>query len=390
MKISKTLYDKNNFHFSKVVENVYQHFPAVIIDNGSGFIKTGISGNDEPNFLFPSVVGSLKNLNTEVNYVGEESYSKLDILSLKYPIERGLIKNWDDMEKIWNYAFHNELKLQSDMYPVLLTETSLNSKQNREKTTEIMFETFHVPSMYLAMDAVLSLYALGRTTGVILDSGYGVTQAVPIVDGYAYANPISRLNLAGEDLTKYLVELLSERDHLLTTAAETAIVTDIKENLCYVSLDYHEEIEKFHSNGSPFNGYELPDGRVITVGNELFKCPEALFQPSLILSKYKTGVHQLVNNSILKCDAAIRNSLYNNIVLTGGTTMINGFANRLTKELTLMSSNASIKITSDSALSYSAWKGGSVVASLSSFQNMWVTKKEYEEKGSKIVHEKCL
>ena len=324
------------------------------------------------------------------NYVGEESYSKLDILSLKYPIERGLITNWDDMEKIWNYTFHNELKLQSDMYPVLLTETSLNPKANREKTAEIMFETFHTPSMYLAMDAVLSLYASGRTTGVILDSGYGVTQAVPIVDGYAYSNPISRLNIAGEDLTQYLVKLLLDRGYSFTTAAEKSIVTDIKENLCYVPLDYQDEIEKFHSKGSPYNSYELPDGQVITISNELFKCPEALFQPSLFMSKTHNGVHDLVNNSILKCDVAIQGSLYDNIVLSGGTTMINGFASRLAKELIVKASISSINVISDSELCHHAWKGGSTVTSLSSFQSMWVSKKEYYENGSKIVHEKCL
>lgn len=192
------------------------------------------------------------------------------MLNLKYPIEHGIVTNWDDMEKLWYYIFTDELRAAPEEHPVLLTEAPVNPKANREKTCQIMFETFEVPAFYLAISAVLSLYASGRPTGIVLDSGDGFTHAVPIYEGFALPHAILRLDLAGCDLTDFLVKSFVERGHSLVTDTEREIVRDIKERHCYVALDFEQELQTFAHSPALERKYELPDGQVITVGEERY------------------------------------------------------------------------------------------------------------------------
>ncbi|KAL0229746.1 hypothetical protein PCE1_003312 [Barthelona sp. PCE] len=370
----------------------------VVIDNGTGMCKAGFAGEDYPRAVFPAVVGvphsassSMLGYGKKASYVGEDALSKKGILTLNYPIEHGIVTNWDYMEQIWHHCFFTQLCCDPSERPVLLTEAPRNPRSNRERMVSVMFDSFEVPATYVKVQAVLSLYASGRTIGVVLDSGDGVTHTIPIYEGFCLNHAIDHLRLAGRDLTHWLSRLLEDQGLFLRSSSELEVVRDMKESLCYVALDYQEEMQKAANSNSIMKRFELPDGNVIDLGTERFRCPEALFQPSFVGKQEALGAHEMVYKSIMKCDINVRAELYNSIVLSGGSTLFPGLDARVERSVAALAPAAmKIKVFAPEERRYSVWLGGSVVSHLNSFNSMWITREEYEESGASIVHRKCF
>nr|ABO26621.1 actin [Haliotis discus discus] len=367
----------------------------VVIDNGSGMCKAGFAGDDAPRCVISSLTGKPKYEAYMVGlrrdqYVGDEAQTKRGVLSMAYPIHNGIVTNWDDMERIWNHVYFRELRAHPMDQPVLMTEPPLNPKRNREKMTEILFEKFSVPGFYVSIQAVLSLYASGRGSGILLDCGDGVTHTVPIYEGYALPHAIRRMNLAGHHITSYLRRILHERGYDFTSTAEFEIVRDMKEKLCYVPMDFKAEMKAAEESSPLEKDYELPDGNVVTLGNERFRAPECLFKPS-ILAMESRGIHEMMFKTLKKCDIDVRKDMCVNFILSGGSTMFPGITERLTKELIkLVPKTMKVRVVAPPERKFNVWIGGSILASLSTFQKMWITKQEYDEIGPTIVHRKCL
>ncbi|KAG0302684.1 Actin-2, partial [Dissophora globulifera] len=352
-------------------EDVLTNQP-VVIDNGSGVIKAGFAGEDQPKCFFPTFVGRPKHVRIMAGavegdvFIGKKAQELRGLLRVKYPIEHGIVQDWDDMEKIWQHIYTDELKTMSEEHPVLLTEAPLNPMRNREMAAQIFFETFNVPALFTSIQAVLSLYSSGRTTGVVLDSGDGVTHSVPVYEGFAIPHAIQRVDIAGRDVTEHLQLLLRKAGYHFHTTAEKEVVRIIKEKTCYLPLyPAKEEKDAAEKKDEPFM---LPDGNTIKLGTERFRAPEILFNPELIGQEY-AGIHQVVVDSISRSDMDLRKSLYTNIVLSGGSTLCKGFGDRLLQEVKKLAvKEIKIKISAPPERKYSTWIGGSILASLSTFK----------------------
>lgn len=371
----------------------------IVIDNGSGVVKAGYGGDDHPCSVFSSIIAKPKTQQIMVGgnggsegeyFIGDEAQQKRGVCKVNYPIEHGIIQDWDDMKKIWQHTFSNELRDTPSEHPVLLTEAPLNPKTNREQMCKIMFEEYEVPAMYIQIQAVLSLYAAGRTTGIVVDSGDGVTHTVPIFEGYQIPHAIDKIMLAGRDMTTWMVKILKDSGYNYDTSAEREIVRDMKEKMCYVAEDYEAELKKAESGSELQKQYTLPDGNICEFAVQRFKTPEYLFNPALNGKEFG-GVHKLTYNSIMNCDLDVRKDLYANIILSGGTTMFDGFGERLYKEMKeLAPGTIKVKVIASPDRKYMVWKGGSTLSSLSTFSSMWITKADFEEFGETVVHRKCF
>ncbi|MHA1668601.1 MAG: actin, cytoplasmic 2 [Candidatus Heimdallarchaeaceae archaeon] len=373
------------------------HTNPLILDNGTGFTKNGFAGEDQPRSVFPTVIGYPKHpvVMPDVEgwvrefYIGEEAMNLRGLLRLVYPIEHGQVQDWQAMESIWHYTFYNDLRLNPNEHPIMLTEPPLNDNKNKEKMAELMFETFNVPALYISMQAILSLYASGRTTGLVVDAGDGVIHIVPVYEGFAISHAIHRTDIGGRDITDYLRRLLRQRGYSLSSSAEREIVRDIKERLCYIALDPEKELKLAEKISGTEKNYTLPDGDTLTVGAERFMAPELLFNPGVIGSE-EAPLDELIYQMVQRCDVDLRRELFSNIVLSGGSTMFPGLKERLHKELTeLVPETIEVRIISPPERRYSVWIGGSILGSLKTFKKLWVTRKEYREIGSTAVY-RCI
>ncbi|KAJ6437223.1 actin-1 [Purpureocillium lavendulum] len=373
------------------------HNAPIVLDNGSGTIRAGFAGDDLPKCFFPSWVGRPKHLRVLAGalegdvFIGQKAATELrGLLKIHYPLEHGIVTDWDDMERIWEYVYGEGLKTLSEEHPVLLTEPPLNPRSNRDTAAQILFETFNVPALHTSIQAVLSLYASGRTTGIVLDSGDGVSHAVPVYEGFAMPSSIRRIDVAGRDVTEYLQTLLRKSGYVFHTSAEKEVVRLIKESVSYVAHDPRKEERDWlgvKPSESKYAEYVLPDGHRLKIGPERFRAPEILFDPEIIGLEYQ-GVHQIVVDAINRTDLDLRKSLYSNIVLSGGSTLTKGFGDRLLTELQKLAvKDMRIKIFAPPERKYSTWIGGSILAGLSTFRKMWVSIDDWHENPD-IIHTK--
>ncbi|XP_029451321.1 uncharacterized protein LOC115087836 isoform X12 [Rhinatrema bivittatum] len=321
--------------------------------------------------------------NTENIYIGHEAQHIKSVLNIKNPVTHGIVTDWDDLEKIWHYTFYDQLHADPEQHPVMLTETAMNP-ESRAHMVQIMFEAFSVPFAYIAVQAVLALYSTGRTSGVVFDSGDDVSYSVPVYEGYSLPHAIQRLNLAGCDLTNYLQKLL-QKNGCLFRAPTQEIAREMKEKCCYVAQDAETELpSEVH--------YNLPDGQSITLSTERFRAPEVLFKQELI-GKDQDGVHESLCRSLLLTDVDLRKTFAENLVLSGGNTLLTGLPLRLQKEIcSLVPVNLrdSVSVTSVPDQDFAVWNGGAALVSSPAFHTAWISKQEYDEFGPDIVYKRCF
>ncbi|XP_052076647.1 actin-3-like [Mytilus californianus] len=360
---------------------------AVVIDNGSYKIKAGFAGDDCHRSVFSTVVGRPGRPAYQVSgsdhkefYVGDEAQHRRSVLNLNYPIEHGIITNWDDMEKIWQHCFDDELRVDPAEHPIIMTEPPLNPKTQKERTVQVMFEKFNTAGFFLALSSKLALYASGRGSGITVDVGDGVSYAMTIYEGHCIMPATRRLDFGGRDLTLNLQKLLHEKGYDFVNNSELEVVREMKEKLCYVALDCDQEV-----GNVPDEKFELPDGNTITIGKERFMCPEALFGP--IPGVGSGGIVDLLQSNLDATDVDCKKDLLCNVILSGATTMFPGFPERIRKGIeSFVPKTMKVKVMANPERKSSVWIGGSILGSLSTFQTYWITKQEYEEYGPTIVH----
>ncbi|XP_011307077.1 actin-related protein 2 isoform X2 [Fopius arisanus] len=385
---------------------------VIVCDNGTGFVKCGYAGANFPAHIFPSIVGRpiiravnkigdidvKQELCVRALMVGDEASKLRSLLEISYPMQNGIVRNWTDMCHVWDYTFGPEkMNINPRECKILLTEPPMNPKKNRETMIKIMFEKYQFAGVYIAMQAVLTLYAQGLISGVVVDSGDGVTHICPVYEEYALPHLTRRLDIAGRDITMYLIKLLLLRGYAFNHSADFETVRMLKEKLCYIGYNIETEEKLAVETTVLVESYTLPDGRVIKVGGERFSAPEALFQPHLI-NVEAPGIAELVFNTIQSAEIDMRSELYKHIVLSGGSTMYPGLPSRLEREIkqlylervlkndTSKLGKFKIKIEDSPRRKDLVFMGGAVLAELTrNRDSFWITREDYEKKGLGVL-----
>lgn len=375
----------------------------IVIDNGSGFLKAGMGGEEAPTVNIPNIIGRPKHKKVQPSSIESNEYigpaeNIRGLLKISYPIEHGVIENWDDMRSIWRHVY-TELKAVSKEHAVLLTQPVNNPRSHTSQLVETFFESFDVPALFIAQQPVLSQFAFGRTTGLVVESGDGVTQCVPIYEGYAIQNAISRIDLGGKDIISHYQLQLRRKGYNFTTSSEFEIIRTMKECTCEVAdkredleqllkqeVEYSVKDSKKNKSTSRDVAYYLPDGTQIGLGQERHLAPEIMFDPSRVGLEVPS-VQDMINNCLKKTDLDLRKTLYDEILLTGGNTMIRGFPERLQNELMQLSPKdfkVKYRFFAPPERAKACWVGGSSISKLGSFKSLWVTKNEYKDHGDRI------
>eukprot|EP00823_Brevimastigomonas_motovehiculus_P008175 TRINITY_DN7454_c0_g1_i1.p1 TRINITY_DN7454_c0_g1~~TRINITY_DN7454_c0_g1_i1.p1 ORF type:complete len:394 (-),score=87.24 TRINITY_DN7454_c0_g1_i1:506-1666(-) len=380
----------------------------IVCDTGTGFIKLGYAGKNFPECVVASCVGrplmrydeEFKNIKLKDVMLGDEASENRALLEVTMPIENGIVRNWDDMELLWSYCFKERMGISPSDYKVLLTEPPSNPINNKKKMIETMLEKYNFQGARVSLQAIMVLYSQGLLTGVVLDTGDGVSHVVPITDGTCNPNLIKRLDVAGRHVTRYLIKLLQCHGYNFNRSADMETVRLIKEKYCYVAADPKLE-EKLALDTTALTAvYTLPDGRSVKLSSERYQAPELLFNPGLNGEESK-GIHEILFNTINESDIDLRAQYYQQIVLSGGTTMFPGLTTRLEKEMKRQYLQRILKgdkerlkkfklrIEDPPRRKHMVWNGAAVLADIMKDKDeFWITKQEWKEQGERVFGKK--
>ncbi|KAK3251798.1 Actin-related protein 3 [Cymbomonas tetramitiformis] len=401
--------------------------PAAVIDCGTGFTKMGYAGNVEPSYIIPTAIGvndSVKQgpgrkpgaLSDLDFHIGNEAIKNASSYSVQYPIKHGQVENWDYMERFYQQCIFKHMRCDPEDHYFLLTEPPLNAPENREYTAEIMFETFNVSGLYIAVQAVLALAASltskrrttdNTLTGTVIDSGDGVTHVIPVADGFVIGSSIKSIPIAGKDLTQFIQQLMRERGEKMPPEESMAIAQRVKEQHSYVCSDIVKEYGKYDAEPGKYlrdvSGVNPKNNQPwnCDVAYERFLGPEVFFQPEIYSSDYLTPLPVVVDQCIQMSPIDVRRPLYKNIVLSGGSTMFRDFHRRVQRDIKrivdarvdasversggqLQSQAIDVNVVSHQMQRFAVWFGGSVLATTPEFYKACHTKAEYEEYGPSI------
>ncbi|XP_040846094.1 actin-like protein 9 [Ochotona curzoniae] len=366
---------------------------AVVIDMGTGTCKVGFAGQTRPIYTVATVLGcqARKPTDTEQQprletYIGEAARAHPE-LALVQPLRHGIVVDWEAAEVLWRHLLEHDLRVGPQDHPLLFSDPPFSPATNREKLVEVAFESLHAPAMYVASQSVLSAYAHGRVSGLVVDTGHGVTYTVPVFQGYNLPHATERLDLAGNHLTAFLAEVLLGSGFPLGQQ-DLNTVENIKHRYCYVAADIQRELARPEHECR--QTLRLPDGRTVTLGKELFQCPELLFRPPPMPGLAPVGLPTMAEQSLRKVSLDARSDVAHNVLLCGGSSLFPGFEGRFRAELLRsLPPEAHVVVAAQPTRHFSVWIGGSILASLRAFQSCWILREEYEEQGPHIVYRKC-
>ena len=373
----------------------------IIIDIGSSEIRAGFGSEEKPKVLIKNYFGEpkfkkiirtfdLKGKEKTDQYLGEECDKFLGLIKLNYPVVHGSFQREEDILTIFSSIF-SKLGINSQEmkeHPVLITEPILNPYTNREKITHSLLDNLGVPAIFFASQPLLSLFSTSSISGTVLESGEGVTQSCVVYEGYSITSTYERYNYGGREVSEYLKHLLKKRGYHFYNSTEIKLMNDIKENFCYFDINRNNYPEKSFSIQP--TQYYLPDGSNISITDEKILAPEMLFNPEFMGKEY-LGFADMIKSSIDKTD--IKKIAYENIWLSGGNTLFKQLKEKLVEELKIdLDKNIGINIYENEKIKpqYRCWMGGNIISTLEIFKKMWVTKNEWDEKGSEIIHVKTL
>ncbi|XP_074056525.1 actin-like protein 9 [Macrotis lagotis] len=364
---------------------------AVVIDMGTGTCKSGFAGQAMPMSTVPTVLGHLPEKASTVKepqlstFIGEDARAHPG-LNLIQPLRNGIIVDWEAVETLWHHIFCNDLGVAPEDHALLLSDPPFSPTTNREKLVEVVFESLHSPGMYVAYQSVLSVYAHGLISGLVIDTGHGVTHTVPVYQGYNLPHATERMDLAGAHLTAFLAELLRGTGYSFGEQ-DTSLVESIKHQCCFVASDFITEQNQAIIGSKNF---QLPDGQIISLGKERFQCPELLFNPPEMPGLKPMGIPEMAKESLRKVPTEVCGDISQHVLLCGGSSLFPGLEQRFVKELLQGASpQTNITVSAQPLRNFSVWIGGSILASLRAFQSCWIQRAQYEEQGPYIVYRKC-